>query len=191
MNEKIKAMFIFEILGRPKEYVKEALEEHINNLEKFDGIKILNKKIHEPKELDPEKIPKKGLIKKEDAKDIFTSFAEVELEVDNLLLLFSVGFRLLPSHIEIIEPDELRLKNFDLSAVLSELAIKLHRYDEVAKILTMENQNLARELEIFKARSIKVEEVKKEEKEVKKDEKKENKDEKQVEKPGKVEKKKI
>ena len=163
MEEKIKAMFIFEILGRPPEYVKESLEEHILNLEKIEGIKILNKKIHEPKELNPDKLAKNGKLEKEQAKDLYTSFAEVELIVDNISLLFSITFRLLPSHVEIISPDEFRLKNFDLNSIISELAIKLHRYDEVAKVLTMENQSLRNHVNLLHSKGIKIEEIKKDE----------------------------
>jgi hypothetical protein len=168
MDEKIKAMFIFEILGRPPEYVKQSLEEHILDLEKIEGVKILNKKIHEPKELNTDKLVKNKKLEKEDSKDLYTSFAEVELTANNLILLFSVTFRLLPSHVEIISPDELRLKNFDLNSIISELAIKLHRYDEVAKILTIENQSLRNHVNLLHAKGIKIEEIKKHE--IKKDE---------------------
>lgn len=148
-------MFIFEILGKPPEYIKETLESYVNNLAS-EGVKILSKKIHEPKLLDKEKTGKN---------ELFTTFAEVELEIDNLNLLFGIAFRLLPSHVEIIEPNELTFKNFDLSASISELLIKLHKYDEVAKVLTLERDGYLCQLKAIQTklgRGIKVEEIKKE-----------------------------
>jgi len=48
----------------------------------------------------------------------------------------------MPSHVEIIEPEEIRFKNFEMSGLLSDLTIKMHRYDEIAKILTVERNML-------------------------------------------------
>ncbi len=148
---KIRAMFIFEMLGKPPEYIKESLGSYVNNLER-EGVKILSRKIHEPKLLEREK----------EGTELFTTFAEVELEIDNITLLFGIAFRLLPSHVEIIEPAELQFKNFDLSAVISELLIKLHKYDEVAKVLTMERDSYAKRLRAIQeklTKNIKVEEI--------------------------------
>jgi hypothetical protein len=122
VDKKIKAMFIFEILGRPPEHVKKTLGELVDKLGELPGIEISNKKIHEPKPVEDE-----------NAKGLFTSFAEVEVLSDNLNDILKLVFHAMPSHIEIIGPEELTFKNFDLSSTLSTLATKLHRYDEIAK----------------------------------------------------------
>lgn len=153
MANKIRARFIFEMLGKPPEFLKENLENHVKSLEN-DNVKIISKKIHEPKLLKNEK---------SEANSLYTTFAEVELEIDNLNLVFAIVIRMLPSHIEIIEPSDLILKNFDLSAILSDLAIKIHKYDEVAKVLMMERDNFARKLNYISntfSKNIKVEEIK-------------------------------
>ncbi|MBR9705195.1 hypothetical protein GOV12_07315 [Candidatus Pacearchaeota archaeon] len=166
MKEKIKARFVFEILGRPPEFVTENLKEHVKKLEDVEGVTVLEKVIHEPKLLDKEKIykkegEKKSQIEESNTKELYTSFAEVEVEVTDLTLLFVISFRHLPCHVEIIKPDEFKLKNFDLSNILTELVSKLHKYDEVAKVLTLENQNLTQRLNsILQEKKIKVEEVK-------------------------------
>ncbi len=135
MVEKIKALFIFEILGRPPEHIKQTLEEFIDKLGEQKGIEIIRKEIHEPKP-----------VEKEGAKNLFTTFAEVELIADNVNLIFDITFNMLPSHVEILEPKEIELKNFDLSSVISNLAIKIHKYDEIAKISLMEKNVLAERL---------------------------------------------
>ncbi len=155
MVKKIRVLFIFEMLGKPLEYLKETLQSYINTLE-IEGVKLLSKKIHEPKPIQDEKKESSGL---------FSSFGEVEMEIDNLNLLFGIVFRMLPSHVEVIEPENLDLKNFDLSAIISDLAIKLHKYDEIVKVLMMERDNFAIQLNAYKAKfrsRVKVEEIKKE-----------------------------
>jgi hypothetical protein len=132
-DKKIKAMMLFEMIGKPKEYLIENLESYIKNIDS-PGIKTLSSKIHECKCLET----KDGV-----DNELFSTFAEVELEFDNLSSLFGIVIRMLPSHIEILEPSDLYLKNFDLGSVLSELAIKLHKYDEVVKVLMMERDHLA------------------------------------------------
>ncbi len=71
---------MYEILGRPPEHIKQALENFVENLGKQEGIEIINKKVHEPHTL--EKKDEKGNVI-ETVKDLFTSFAEVELLIDN------------------------------------------------------------------------------------------------------------
>ncbi len=133
--KKIIAAFIFEILGRPPKHIEDSLDKLIEDLGKIKGIDILKKEIHKAK-----------LIKKENIRNLFTSFAEVELQVDDLNKIFSIVFNMFPAHIEILEPKELVLKNFDLSATLSELTVKLHRYDEMTKTLIMQGNILAEKL---------------------------------------------
>jgi len=132
----IKALFVFEIMGRPPEHLKGALEEYVNKLGENKGVKITRREIHEPKP-----------VEKEGAEDLFTTFAEVEVVVDNVNLIFDITLNMLPAHVEILEPDNITLKNFDLSEVASNLSIKLHKYDEVAKTITMERSILIKRLQ--------------------------------------------
>lgn len=131
MAEKIKTLFIFEILGKPPEHIKETMSQLINKLGELPGIKIDKKTIHEPK-----------AIKDKDMEDLFTTFSEVEISGDNINNIIDIMFYAMPSHIEIIEPEELRLKNFDISSLLSGITVKLHRYDEIAKALAIERNIL-------------------------------------------------
>ena len=47
---EIKALFIFEILGKPAEHIKKSLEELIDKLGKQKGIQIIKKQIHNNKQ---------------------------------------------------------------------------------------------------------------------------------------------
>ena len=122
MPEKVKALFIFEIMGRPPEHIKKSLEELIDKLGKQKGIKIIRKEIHEPKKLEENKNAKVIM-----GEDFFTAFAEVELITDNIDLVYAIVLNMLPAHIEIIEPSEYKFSNFELSSMLTDLAVKIHK----------------------------------------------------------------
>jgi len=131
--EKIKAIMIFEILGKPADYVEESLAKISENLGKERGIKVLNKKVQEARVVEKS--------------DLFTSFTEIELEIDDLAKLMIIMFNYMPAHIEILSPSELRFKNFDLNSVCNELMVKLHGYDNVAKTLMFERTNLINQIQ--------------------------------------------
>ncbi len=135
--DKIRALFIFEIMGRPKEHLEKALEEFLLTLDKNKGIKIINKKIHPAKDFEKDVNGKKEVVN-----NVFTSFAEVELYADDLNIILGIVFNMLPSHVEIIEPSDLKVTNSDLSFNLTELCMKLHRYDEVAKAAILDRNML-------------------------------------------------
>ena len=171
MGDKIKTILIFEMLGRPAEHLKNTLFQFIDKISQEKGVEVVNKKIHEPKRLEEAK------------EELYTTFAETEFNFQDLPSMLKIVFMYMPSHIEIIDPEELRIKNFDLNVLMSELARKLHQYDEITKRLAIERNILYRQLQeqgiqpaiqvLGQQAQQKVEEVKKEKK--KKAEKKKSK----------------
>jgi len=136
MVDKIKALFIFEMLGRPPDHIKKSLEEVVDKVGEVKGVTLNSKKIHEPKPVED----------KSEHKELFSTFAEIEVEVDNLNLLFAIVLNMLPANVEVLAPEELKFKNFDISSVLSQLTVKIHRYDELAKIMLIQKQNMTNEI---------------------------------------------
>lgn len=137
MALKIKTIFIYEILGRPPEHIKITLEQLLDRIGETTGVKIVSRKVHDPHPIENESEEKNS-----SEKEIYSTFAETELEIEGLPLLFRIILNTLPSNIEIVEPAEIGLKNFDLTGILSELSIKLHKYDEIAKIMALEKSQL-------------------------------------------------
>lgn len=135
MSEEIKAILIFEMLGRPAEHLKNTFGQFIDKISQEDGLEILNRKINEPKKVEQAQ------------QELFTTFSEVEINFKNLLSLLKIIFVYMPSHIEITNPSELKIKNFELNSIMTELARKLHQYDEVAKRLAIERAILQRQLQ--------------------------------------------
>lgn len=127
----IKAIFILEMIGRPAEHLVETLNKIIDEIGKEKGVKVIEKKIKEPVEM-------------ENRKDFYTTFAEVEIDVEEILQLAIMMFKYMPSNIEIIEPELISLSNTSWSDILSELTRRLHGYDEIARVLQIENAKMKR-----------------------------------------------
>ena len=157
--EKIRCAFIFEILGRPPEHIKSSLEEFIDKLGKVKEINMIRRKVHEPKVIEREE--DKSPVKRE---ELYTTFADVELEADDINVIFRVVLNMLPSNIEIISPKEIILKNFDATQLLTELTIKLHKFDEVAKVLHFDREKLVKRIKELEAKIKELEKDKKDKK---------------------------
>ena len=107
MAERIRAVLILEIMGKPAEHIKKTLSELVDKLGKERGVTIIKKDIREPKRIEPrDKEGKEIKIQQ----DIFTTFSEVEIEVGDLTDLAMIGFNYMPSHIEIISPSDIEIK---------------------------------------------------------------------------------
>ena len=132
--EKLRANVILEILGRPKEHLTQSLNELISKLGSEKGVKIFEKNIHEP-------------IKLEETKDLFTTFAEIIIELDSLENYFGIMFAYMPSNIEIVSPEKLTLNNTDLNELASKLMHRLHDYDAITKKALYENSVLVKKLQ--------------------------------------------
>ncbi len=139
----IRTLFIFEILGKPAEHIKKSLEELVGKIDAQDGIEVVRKKIHEPKKAESKDKDGKIIV----SPDLYSTFAEVEIVTENIQLILTIVLNMLPAHVEIIEPSEYTFKNFELSSLLSDLTVKIHRYDEMAKIMMIDRKNLLRKLE--------------------------------------------
>jgi hypothetical protein len=136
--EKIRSIVILELLGKPDNYVKESAEALVKNASQEKGIKIEKSKIADLKKLD---------------NGLFSTFAEMELTADNILVLIDFMFRYMPAHVEVIEPANINFESFDLNSILNGLIIKLHRYDELTKVLSIEKSILIKQLTELKKKA--------------------------------------
>ena len=132
-TKKITAVMILEIIGKPAEHLIETLEQIIKEMGEEKGVKISNKKISEPTEL-------------KDRKEFFTAFTEVEVEIEEALQLAILMFKYMPAHVEVVSPKSLVLTNNEYGDILSELTRRLHKYDEVARVVQMEKDILEKNL---------------------------------------------
>ena len=126
-------MMIIEVIGKPPKHLTETLDNIIKQIDEEKGVVVKGKKINEPK-----------LMK--DHKDFYTSFAEVELEIEEITQLVILMFKYMPAHVEIISPELIALTNNSWSDILSELSRRLHGYDEVARVIQVEKEILEKKL---------------------------------------------
>ena len=136
MAKRISARYILEIIGHPPEHLAETLEKLIAEMGKEKGVKVLDKKIMEPVEM-------------EQQKGFYTTFAEVEVEVEEVLHLALLMFKYMPANVEIIEPELIALSNTGWGEILSEITRRLHSYDEVARVLQLQNAEMQKKLREF------------------------------------------
>jgi hypothetical protein len=129
----IRSTIILEIIGKPKEHLVKTLEDIIKQINEEQGVCVTGKKINEP-------------VLMKDTKELYTTFAEVELEIEDILYLAVIMFKYMPAHIEVISPELIALTNNGWTDILSELTRRLHSYEEIARIMQIQNSKIQNKL---------------------------------------------
>ncbi|MDA3836005.1 MAG: hypothetical protein PF542_00120 [Nanoarchaeota archaeon] len=124
---------IIEAMGRPADHLVDVLNEICDNISKEKGVELTERKVNEPKAV-------------KDKKDLFTTFAEIEVSVEEPLILALLMFKYMPAHVEVIEPENFTLGNNDYGELLTEITRRLHKYDELARIMQMEKEILTNKI---------------------------------------------
>ncbi len=156
---KLNVILIIEILGRPADHVKEALNTLVVKLGSEKGVTIINKTYHDPTPV-------------KDSQNLFTAFAELELELDSIENYLGIIFAYMPSHIEIIHPEKFQFTNTELNDLGNKLIERLHNYDAVVKNVLAEREELLTKLKEVAPQFFMQQPQQKKEEELKKDKKK-------------------
>jgi hypothetical protein len=130
----IRSTIILEILGKPPEHLVETLESMINSINEEKGVKVIDKKINDP-------------VLMKDSKEFYTTFAEINIEVEDILYLAIIMFKYMPAHVEVVEPELIALTNNGWTDILSELTRRLHGYEEVARVMQIQNGQMQKKLQ--------------------------------------------
>ena len=133
-EQKITAMMIIEVAGRPPEYLEESLKTHLDKLNHLKNVKLISSKIAEPRLIEEEK-------------DLYTCFGEVEVETIGFSTLIDLVFDFMPSSIEIISPNDIEFNCQEATMFANDMTGRLHKYDEFAKVARMQIQNLSQQLQ--------------------------------------------
>jgi hypothetical protein len=132
-RKKIDAVFILEVLGRPPEYLIETLNNIIKSIGGEKGVVVKRTDIKQPVEM-------------ANQKDFYTSFAEIEVETDEILYLAILLFKYMPAHVEILSPQHLSLSNSGWNDIFNEITRRLHGYEEIVRITQTEKMILENQL---------------------------------------------
>ena len=125
MNEKIEIRAIIEMLGAPKEHIEATIKEYVANLKK-EGQKINSETYAEAEQKD----------------QFFSTFAEIELECENMDEVLAFCFDHMPSSVEILSPEKLNFEANVLTGFLNDLQAKIHQVDAVLKDTSAKQQLL-------------------------------------------------
>lgn len=128
MEIKIKA--IIEIAGFPEEHVKNTMDMVMENLSKEKGVSIIKKEV----------APVKSVEK------MWSTFAELELKMENFTELNDFFFNYMPSSVEIIEPVKMNINSNEMDDLINDMLARLHNFTMFLKNLQAENTVLKREI---------------------------------------------
>ncbi|MEK6938941.1 MAG: hypothetical protein AABX04_07930 [Nanoarchaeota archaeon] len=132
---KIIFRAILEVIGKPQEHVEEAFKGYLKQLKEDKRYTLLSQELADTK--------------KQEEQEMWSIFAELEIETTEIKNLTLFCFDYMPSMIELIEPEELTLSDVEISQFLSDLQGKLHNVDMVAKQTKMESEHLQRNMSLL------------------------------------------
>jgi len=133
-TEKINAIMVLEVIGKPAEHLTATLKDIAEKIKQEKGVEIKEEKIHDPKLM-------------QNQKDFYTSFAEIQLETEELIKLVELIFKYMPAHIEILSPDSIKSSNNELGELLSNIIIRLHKYEELARAFEMKTSQMQQKID--------------------------------------------
>lgn len=133
MRAKLKVNSIIEIIGTPKEYAEQVMGIVMDKLGERKDISIIKKEVAEAKKMDD--------------KPFWTTFCDMQFEVESIDGLLTYCFDFLPSSVEIVEPTNFPMQNFDMNNLLNDVIAKLHEYHMALKNTQAENILLKRNIE--------------------------------------------
>ena len=107
----IRAIVTFEVAGKPKQHVADALGQYIENIKKDATVRIIQEAREDP-------------IEHEDG--IWSTYSESEMLVKGLETFTWLCINFSPASIEILEPDELKVEARDIGNWLNDLLAKIH-----------------------------------------------------------------
>ncbi|MAG47871.1 hypothetical protein CL617_04655 [archaeon] len=127
--QKILIRVVLEIAGHPKEHVESTMQKLTEEVkEKFD-------------------VSKFDVFEASNAKNIWSTFAEVEIYFEKTEDVIGFCLDYLPSSLEILEPDKMEMENFKLADILNDVVGRLHEYETAVRNLRAHNIYLKKKID--------------------------------------------
>ncbi len=121
-----------EVIGSPKEYVEKTMKRVFEKLKDDDEVKVISTKEFDSQKMENEKF--------------WSTFSEVEVEVNDFKKVLDVCYDYTPSSLEILEPAGLTLDSDDVGEFLNDFLARLHKYGAVMKKMQAENIYMMKKL---------------------------------------------
>ena len=125
---QILVQAIIEILGAPKAHVEDTMIKVVDGMQDKEWLEVVSDEVAEATQ----------------QKDLFSSYADVQVWVKSFGHMIEFLFNYMPSSIEILEPQEMQLKREDIGNLMTEISGRLHASDAQLKDLNARNQVIDR-----------------------------------------------
>ncbi|MCF7862264.1 hypothetical protein K9M79_08570 [Candidatus Woesearchaeota archaeon] len=131
IEEKLEEGYIYcrniiEILGKPKEYVEETLNNLLETIEENPDYIIVKKDISNAQEQET----------------MFSQFVEVEILIKGLRKVMDFILDFMPSSVEIVQPEDLLIKADKMNYVFNDMVGTIHNMDMLIKNYAAEKKVL-------------------------------------------------
>ena len=133
-DERINAIMVLEIIGKPAKHLTATLKDITEKIKQEKGVEIKEERIHEPRLM-------------QNQKDFYTNFAEIQVETEEIMQLVGLIFKYMPAHVEILSPDSINSSNSELGEILSNIIVRLHRYEELARAFEMKTSQMQQKID--------------------------------------------
>jgi len=132
----IETKALIEIAGYPKEHIKDTMDLVIERLKTDKDIFVKNVRVSDENQI----------------KEIWSIFAEFDLEFENINTFLSFCFDYTPSSVEITRPEKLNINSIEFTGLINDLLETLHRYHVI--IANMDAENKALKLNMAKGQEL-------------------------------------
>ncbi|HIJ97505.1 TPA: hypothetical protein H1009_00280 [archaeon] len=131
----IKAKMLIEVAGFPQEHVDHAMKLIT---EKFAAdrtdVRNISKKTNAAKK-----------VESPDVKEFYTGFLEIDAEYEDIIALLHLTLEFLPSHVEIIAPENIQLATTNLTELFTDISGRIHQYESMVRSLKADQEIMERE----------------------------------------------
>jgi hypothetical protein len=137
----LRVRTVIELVGKPKEHIEQTMKNYIGRIKGEKDIKIVDHTVAD--------IEKKDIGSEEEGmvKDMWATFAELDMFVKDPTTLTYFCLDYMPSSIEISDPTQVTYTSNDLTEFFNDLQARLHSIDLIAKQTKSETVFLRKNIE--------------------------------------------
>lgn len=125
-KQKVHARVIIDMMGAPKEHIVQTMEILIKKIDDDENIVLVGAETADPIEKDT----------------MWSLFSEIEITVKDIPQLIGFCFDYMPSSVEVLKPDNVKLAALDFAGMLNDIQARLHQIDMILKGVNAENRLL-------------------------------------------------
>lgn len=123
----LRCRAVIELVGKPREHIEKTMRSYVDRIKQEKHIEVIEEQIADLKKMDTG-AKEEGMLK-----EMWATFAELDMLVKDPMTLTYFCFDFMPSSVEIVEPEQLKYSNRELTEFFNDLQARLHQLDMIAK----------------------------------------------------------